>query len=156
MDVDRLLTEFADGPRQVREALARVAPERLEVRPRPRKWSAREIALHLCDTEISVAFRMKRALAEPGSAVLAFDQDRWVDTLAPYQDLTLALSAFAALRAEMAAILRGLPAEAWERVSVHPAAGAVRLDEWLARFVEHTQRHIGQILALAGDEPAAR
>ena len=155
MDVDRLIAEFADGPRQVREALGSVAPERLDVRPRPQKWSAREIALHLCDTEISVAFRMKRAIAEPGGAVLAFDQDCWANALGPYQDLNLALSAFAAVRTEMAAILGRLPAESWAHVSVHPEAGAVRLDEWLARFVEHTRRHIGQILALAEDGLAA-
>lgn len=150
-----LIAAFADGPRQLRAALRLVNQERLRVRPLPTKWSALEIALHVCDTEISVAFRLKRAIAEPGSPVPAFDQDRWVDALSQVQDLALALAAFTALREEMAALLRKLPAKAWANTSVHPEAGPVRLDDWLKRFVRHTESHISQILALSHGDPAA-
>ncbi len=149
-----LLAALAAGPGRVREALCLLPEERLPLRPRPGKWSAREIALHLCDTEVSVAFRCKRALAEPGSAVPAFAQDQWVDTLGPWQDLEAALAAFSALRAELVAILRRLPDEAWTRVSVHPEAGPVSVAEWVRRFVAHTDQHIAQIRALA-EPPAA-
>ena len=151
-----LITAFAEGPHKLRQALQEVPPARLEARPHPKKWSPREIALHLCDTEISVAFRWKRALAEPGGPVLAFDQDRWVDTLAPWQDLDAALGAFAALRAEMTALLSRLPEDAWERVYVHPASGAVSVAEGLRRCVGHTEGHIAQIRALAGGPPVSR
>ncbi len=149
-DLDRWLAEFADSPRLLRQALRRVPPERLDARPAPGKWSAREIALHLCDTEISVAFRLKRALAEPGGTMPAFDQERWVDALAAFEDLPHALRTFGALRGQMTALLRRLPPDAWGRASVHPDLGPVRLDDWLRRFVSHTAGHIAQIRSLSG------
>jgi hypothetical protein len=145
----QLIAEYADGPRRLRRAVEEVAPARLAVRPAPGKWSAREIALHLCDAELSTVFRMKRAVAEPGSPVPAFDQERWTDALGPSQDLALALAAFAAMREEMAATLRRLPEEAWARTAVHPEAGPVSLLDWLRRAVRHTESHLAQIRALA-------
>ena len=147
---ETVLAAYAAGADRLRQALDALPSDRLAVRPGPEKWSAREIALHLCDSEISMVFRMKRAIAEPGSPVPAFDQDRWVEALAAHQDLRLALAAFAALRAEMTAVLRGLPPDAWQRTVIHPQAGAVSLEDWLRRAVLHTQNHLAQIRACGG------
>lgn len=152
-----LIAAYARGPEALRLALSAVAPQRRAVRPAPSKWSVREIALHLCDSELSAVFRMKRAIAEPGRAVPAFDQDRWTAALAPLQDLDSALRAFAALRAEMVAILRQLPEAAWDQVAVHESAGPLTLAQYLERTVRHTDTHLAQIHALArrgGPEPA--
>jgi len=144
-----LLEAYARGPAELAAALASVPEGRRSVRPVPGRWSAREIALHLWHTELAMAFRMARAVAEPGTPVPAFDQDRWVERLGPAEDVDLALAAFAALRAALAAALRRLPPEAWSGTAVHPEAGAVTLAEWLERTVRHTAHHVAQIRALA-------
>lgn len=149
MSHDALIADFAAGPQRLRSALTAVPAAARAVRPGPDRWSALEIALHVCDTELSLQFRMKRAIAEPGAPVPGFDEKRWTEALAAGEDIELALGAFGALRAGMAALLRQLPAEAWERSSVHPEAGPVTLQGWLERAVRHTENHAAQIDALA-------
>jgi hypothetical protein len=142
-----LISAYARAPEVLRHALAALPPGRLDVRSAPGKWSPREIALHLCDAELASVFRLKRTIAEPGGTVPAFDQDRWTEALARVEDLEPALAAFAALRAEMAGVLRRLPADAWERTAVHPETGAHTLEDWLRGIVRHAENHIGQIRA---------
>ncbi len=142
-----LIRAYAGAPDSLRQALDALPQGRLDVRPAPGQWSPREIALHLCDAEVASVFRLKRTIAEPGGTVPAFDQDRWTEALARVEDLDPALAVFGALRAEMAGILRRLPADAWERTAVHPEAGAHTLEDWLRRIVRHAENHIGQIRA---------
>jgi len=145
-----LIAAYAAGPERLRAALAAVPEAAIPLRPGPDRWSAREIALHLCDAELATQFRMKRAVAEPGAPVPAWDEKRWTDALAEREDLGSALDAFTSLRAGMAALLHGLPEDAWVRTSVHESAGAVTLLQWLDRAVRHTENHAAQIDALAG------
>ncbi len=145
-----LLAEYADGPRRLREALQTLAPNRRDVRPGPGRWSAREVALHLCDSEVVTVFRMKRALGEPGAAVPAFNQDGWIQAAGAAADLELWLGAFAALRLAMADLVRHLPAEAWERSVAHEVAGPRTVRQLLEGAVAHTRHHLEQIRA-AGD-----
>ncbi len=144
-----LISAYAGGPERLKAALAAVPEAARPVRPGPGRWSAREIALHLCDAELSMQFRMKRAVAEPGAPVPAFDEKRWTEALGEREDLDLALGAFTSLRAAMTALLRRLPDETWTQTSVHESAGAVTLLEWLERAVRHTENHAAQIDALA-------
>ncbi|PWU01965.1 MAG: hypothetical protein C5B51_21780, partial [Terriglobia bacterium] len=40
----------------------------------PGKWSARQILCHLADSEITFAFRLRQAVAEPHHTIQPFDQ----------------------------------------------------------------------------------
>lgn len=47
----------------------------------PGKWSIKEIASHLADTELVYGFRYRRTIAEPGAQLGEFDQEIWAKEL---------------------------------------------------------------------------
>jgi uncharacterized damage-inducible protein DinB len=57
----------------------------------PGKWTIMQILHHLADAETVLCERIKRGIAEPGSLVFLFDQDKWNENL-HYNEIPLSLS----------------------------------------------------------------
>lgn len=60
-----------------RGALARFPRAMWHYRPAPDRWTIHEIVVHITDSEANSYIRCRRLLAEPGSAVLGYDEARW-------------------------------------------------------------------------------
>src|SRR5919107_264863 len=71
------LTLLAAAPATLAALLAAAPPALRARRPAPEKWSVQEIVAHLADDELVGAYRVRLILAAPGTAIQAFDQDRW-------------------------------------------------------------------------------
>ena len=71
---------LAAAPATLAALLAAVPPALCARRPAPGKWSIQEIVAHLADDELVGAYRIRLILAAPGTAIQAFDQDRWSET----------------------------------------------------------------------------
>ena len=140
---------FRRGPDILDEALAGVAENESKFVPAPGKWTIRQIARHLTDTEIVAGMRLRQIIAESRPLMALFDQDLWADHLS-YNDCNPFDSAakFRVLRADMSAILDSLPDAVFERVGLHPERGAGTLAEWVDRFGAHVEKHAGQIRAI--------
>ncbi len=75
-----------------------------------------------------------------------YDEGAWVNNLMYHaQDYNLALTLFTALRRSTAALLRLLPAEAWERTCVHPERGVMSLYDVFQLYLDHGNVHLSQI-----------
>ena len=124
----------------------RTAPARLAKRPAPDKWSPKEVIGHLSDCEWVFGVRYRKIAAEPGTPLPAFEQDAWAARLghakAPVKSL---LAAFAALRGANVALLRSLPAEAWEQAGQHPSYGALRLQDLILHIATHDAGHLSRL-----------
>ena len=144
------LSGLAATPRRLEKLAKAFTPKRASARPAPGKWSAKEVINHLGDGEIVYGFRYRKILAEPGSPLVAFDQERWADGVG-YGKLPLktSLESFAALRRQNLAILKLQPAEAWNRVGVHPEYGSLTLRQLVTHLVYHDRNHLSQIEGLA-------
>ena len=144
--MSEILKLFRRGPEILDEALRGVTEEESRLVPTPGKWTIRQIARHLTDTELVAGMRLRQMIAEERPLMATFDQDLWADRLA-YNDCDAFDSArkFRALREDMTAILEALPPEAFERVGLHPERGAGTLGEWVERFGIHVEKHAGQI-----------
>jgi uncharacterized damage-inducible protein DinB len=148
-----LLQAYGAGPAHLRAAVSGLSREDLQAHPRPGKWSIIEIARHLTDGEVVGAGRIRSAWAEPGSNFIGYNQDRWAIAL-EYQatdadglDATLAL--FEALRRATSAILQRASDDDWlHRWGMHPQHGPITLRNLLELYADHSERHVGQILAL--------
>jgi hypothetical protein len=141
-----LLLKYAKGPALLESALSCYPKESLEFQPAPGKWSIQTIAFHLAESEVHGYLRGRTIIAEPGGPVLAYDQDKWADTLdLSDQPLGEALELFRLLRELMARQLRALPQGAWERSMVHPERGPVSLERWLEIYVGHLDTHLAQM-----------
>ena len=106
-------------------------------------WSPRQLVQHLLETEIIFSTRMRAAIANPGSAILPFDQDLY-EAHVPNSQVPddLLLDALAALRSVNLAILRALPDETWEQTVQHPEAGPQTLERIASVFGNHVTDHL--------------
>ncbi len=115
-DVLAALERQAD---EVGAILRQITGERSLHRYQPGKWTMREVASHINDTERVFAFRafwFARALGEP---LPSFDQDVAVPNAgADEREWGSHIEEFAAVRAASVALFRHMPAEAWSRSGI--------------------------------------
>src|SRR5690349_21240275 len=85
------LTEYVKGhdPLELQQATAGKlaalisgkSKEQLTRKPAPGKWSVAEIAAHLADAEIAIAWRLRQILSKNDIPIQAYDQDAWASAL---------------------------------------------------------------------------
>ncbi len=124
-----LIQQYADGPARLRAALAKVPPQALKWRPAPKEWSAHEVICHCADSETNAYARIRFLVAEKSPSLQGYDQDNWAMVF----------------RATTAALIRGLPDEAWTRVGTHTESGRYGAEDWLATYADHLEIHSRQI-----------
>jgi hypothetical protein len=138
---------FRKGPDILEGAIAGVTGDESRFVPAPGKWSIREIARHVADTEIVAGMRLRQIIAEDRPLMAVFDQELWASNL-QYADCDPFDSAakFRLLREDMSSILAHLPKAAFDRVGLHPERGAATLLYWVESFGQHAEKHTAQIL----------
>jgi hypothetical protein len=143
------LHKFRAGPVALAEALHALTPEEASRVPALGKWSINQIVRHVADTELVVAVRLRRVVAEDRPTLAPFDQDLWASHLG-YENANAltSLAVFQAVRIDTTAMLEALPPEAFDRVSFHPERGQKTLLEWVALFGNHVYSHADQIRRL--------
>ena len=145
-DRKQLLASYASAPARLQKVLQSVPNQVWRYKPAPAEWSIHEIVLHLADAETNMYVRARCAIAEPGSRVMAFGQDRWAETLRyEAQDARLALELIRVIRELTSALLEGLPESVWANTIEHSEYGVMTLEQWLERAVKHANDHIQQI-----------
>jgi hypothetical protein len=109
-------------------------------------WSIHEIVVHITDSEVNSYVRARRAIAEPGSVVMGYDEMVWADKLAyQEQDPDIALELFRWLRLATYQIIRDLPAATWAQTIEHTENGTMTLDDWLRDYAAHVRDHLAQM-----------
>jgi len=151
-EITQLIRRYERGGELLNKSLKYVPKALLDVAPAPGKWSVRQITVHVCDTEFVMGHRIRLMIAEPGSIVLSFDQDRWVDSLASNRiPITTAVQAFAAMREFTSAVLRQAPLSVWENKVRHDTRGEISLRWYVEHAAEHVEKHVRQIEQIVGD-----
>ena len=141
-----VMSALVAAPRAIARALGRVPRRRLGRRPAHGEWSAPEVLGHLLDAEVTLGFRIRKLAAEPGAAVVAWDQDRWTDGLRHRRANPRTLvAAYGALRAANVDQVRRMSPAQRRAAGRHPEYGRLRVDELLSHWAEHDLNHIGQI-----------
>ena len=133
---------------QLADALDRYPEDMRDFKPGPDRWSIREIVVHIADSEANSYIRCRRAIAEPGAAVMAYDENQWATGLGYRdQDPRAALELFRHLRRMTYSLIKNLPDSAWSNTIEHPENGTMTLDDWLVVYANHVPEHIYQIQA---------
>src|SRR3954454_15454452 len=112
----KLIEQYEHGGDKLRQAVQGLTHDDMHAFPVPGTWSIQQIVLHLLDSDLVMADRMKRVIAEDDPALLAFDENKWAANLFyDFQPADDAVAAFALNRRLMAGTLRRLPDEAFAR-----------------------------------------
>ena len=143
---------FVRGPALVREALAGTGPATLNRRPPGEDWSMRDVVIHLADSELVGAVRIRLALAGDEPDLPVYDQEAWKRKLLyVFRDPEAALSAFQQTRYGTAELLRECSPEAWERTANHPQIGVVTVADLMVFGADHAEDHAAQLRAMRGE-----
>lgn len=135
---DRLLT-----------VLSAFSTESWHFKPAPGEFSIHEIIVHIADSEANSYVRCRRAIAEPGLGVMAYDPAVWAEALAyPEQSAQEALELFRLLRLRSFRLIQSLTEDTWGNTIEHPENGTMTLDDWLDVYERHIPEHIEQMQAV--------
>jgi hypothetical protein len=140
-----LIAAYETGFSQVEELVAGMGREELRFVPPLREaWSTNDFLLHFLDAEISVAFRIRSAIAEPGKAVPAWEEEAWHDSLHYEDEDGLACLALArGIRGYVATSLRSVVDADWSGFNIiHPVRGRLELDRLIELYVQHIAFHL--------------
>jgi len=151
---DTPYTKYLDGrdPLQVipesLETIARLigawTPDRFERSYAPGKWSARQVLVHLAQTELALGSRARMALSTPGYTAQPFDQEVWIrfDTALSGREAAEAFLATARMNRRFFEALS--PAERAVAFS-HPEYGQLTIDWVLYQMAVHQVNHLRQL-----------
>ncbi|MEE9235501.1 MAG: DinB family protein [Candidatus Acidoferrales bacterium] len=143
------LTMMATGPQKLARAVRGLTAAQLRRRPRPGKWSIREIVTHLADTELTYAYRLRAMLAEPGSTIVGYDQDRWNRVAGrARRPLGELLEQIRVVRHANLRLLRSVPRPWWSRYGMHTERGRETVSRMVWLLAGHDVNHRRQIQAL--------
>jgi hypothetical protein len=132
----------AETAKRLAALITGVSTGTLRKRPAREKWSASEILAHFADAEIVIGFRIRLILGCPGTAVVAYDQDRWVvsghyDKRSPRKSL----EEFRVLRGGNLAPLESLKPEQWNHCGIHSARGQESIEHIVRMCAGHDINH---------------
>ena len=119
-------------------------------KPKKDGWNARQVIHHLADSESQSCARLKRLIAEPGTIIQGYDENKWAQnpTLG-YLVLPIesSLALFKASRAACLEIIKRLEVEDLSKSGTHTESGAYDLRRWFKSYINHPKDHANQLLA---------
>lgn len=151
LTIEQTLTLLAAAPPRIIALTADLTPARLRTSPDPEalEWSAVDVIAHLRACADMWGGCIATILAEDMPTSRAVNPTTWIKQT-NYRDLEFhpSLDAFATQRAELLAVLRPLPSEAWSRAATMNGGGKPRVRTVLSftqRLAIHERPHIKQI-----------
>ncbi len=133
-------------------ALERYPRDMWQYRSPVEAWTIHEIVIHIADSEANSFIRLRRLIAEPGQAVMAYDENAWAERLAYHsQSPDDALQLFRWLRHNSYLLVQSLPEATWAHTSMHPENGLMTMDDWLAVYARHISDHVAQVDRILAD-----
>jgi hypothetical protein len=114
----------------------------------PGKWSARQIFIHLAQTEMALGNRARMALVVPAYAAQSFDQDQWIARESHLSGPD-AVEAFLAM-ARMNLVLFDSLSPADRGIALtHPEYGSLTVDWVIHQMAGHHRHHLAQLDTIA-------
>lgn len=107
-------------------------------------WSITDFLVHFLDADISLSYRIRTAVAEPGNPITLWEEEAWQKNLAySSADPRACLSLAKGLRSVVAASLRSKLDDDWSGFFIqHPSKGRVQLEDLLGLAAGHVAFHI--------------
>jgi hypothetical protein len=109
-------------------------------------WTPHEVAAHLADIEVGLAWRIRQVLAEENPSLQPIDQEVWANSLFyDSRELATSLATYAANRQSNLELLRAAGEGGLERGFRHPEFGERPLRLLIEHIADHDIAHLRQI-----------
>jgi DinB superfamily len=141
------LKALSETPRRIKTLTARWPGRTWNKSYAPGKWSARQILVHLAQTELALTTRVRYGASQVGYIAQAFDQDAWLSL--DHADGPTALDTYMALRRFNLAMFKGLTPKMRAQPFTHPEYGALTPQWVMAQLAGHELHHLNQLKQIA-------
>ena len=141
------LRALADTAERIRALTAAWKPADFERSYATGKWSARQVLIHLAQSELALGTRVRMALTVPGYTAQPFDQDRWM-THESALGAREALEAFSAMATMNRLLFTSLSPADRAIPLAHPEYGALTVDWIIHHIAGHQIHHVKQLEAI--------
>jgi len=137
---------FKGGVTRLDKALGGFPRKMWTFKPRRSNWSIHEILWHLADAETYTYIRLRYCVAEPGTPVSSWDQEKWASR-SDYQrhDAQQALGIIRVMRDANFGMVKDLSPKTWKQGVRHAEFGIPTLEWWVGHIAWHMDHHIGQM-----------
>ena len=143
--VDKL-NLYEKGFLELKTALDSVSEDILTFTPSPEHWPAKQIAIHLTDTEGIYFIRFRRAISESGAELLGFKNDDWAKDLNySEQDLKFTMQVLDIMRQSNFRILKNMPKNFWSDKKYKSNNELFPMEKLLERNLNHFYGHLDVI-----------
>jgi hypothetical protein len=144
---NKLIESYGNAYQLLIDALKEFPREMWTWKPSDKDWSIHEILVHITDSEANSFIRCRRFIAEPGSGVYGYDQDKWAIKLDYHgQSIEDNLELFKWLRKMSYDLVKKVDDNTWTTATVHHSeSGLVTFEQWLKTYEEHIPVHIAQM-----------
>jgi hypothetical protein len=143
------LKVYIQTPKTIKRLTKGLTEAQLHVTTKERKWSIAQIVHHMSDAEFVAGYRYRMALADSGTKIQAFDEQKWernlkYDTSNTKEKIAL----FITLREDHIAMLKKLSKSEWSRYGMHQERGKETIERMLQMIAGHDINHVRQIATL--------
>ena len=137
-----------ETPHRIHALTSGWTPAQFERSYAPGKWSARQILIHLAQTELALGTRARMALTTPSYAAQAFNQDQWMthETALTGKD---AVDALVAMSVMNRVFFESLSEASRATPFAHPEYGALTVDWLIHQMAGHHIHHLKQLEVIA-------
>lgn len=142
----RKFSVFANGAARLDKALRKFPKKMWGFTADPKNWNIIQVLWHLTDQEANLYVRFRRAAAEPGQPISAYDQEKW-DAKLFYKkaDPEQARILLKLLRQANTDLLKRMPSSAWKNKVKHPEWGSLSVEFLVGLNVWHLDGHLAQM-----------
>jgi hypothetical protein len=120
------------------------SPAQFERTYAPGKWTARQILIHLAQTELALGNRARMALTVPSYIAQPFEQDAWV-AREPGTSGPDAVAVYHALRQMNVVLFSALSPGERATPFTHPEYGALTVDWLIHQMAGHDHNHLAHL-----------
>jgi uncharacterized damage-inducible protein DinB len=138
------LRAIRDSGDRIRQLTNRWSADAFERSYAPGKWTARQILIHLAQTELALGNRARMALTTPNYGAQKFDQDQWVEREGTL-DARTAVDALVALMTMNRRLFESLSDADRAIPLTHPEYGALTVDWIICLLAGHQIHHLAQL-----------
>ena len=144
---NQLIESYGNAYNVLVDSLKEFPREMWQWKPAPEKWSIHEVIVHIADSEANSFVRCRRFMAEPGSGVYGYDENKWAKNLDYHnQSIEDSLQLFKLLRKMTYDLIKTVDDKTWQTATVvHSESGIMKFETWLKIYEEHIPVHIRQM-----------
>ncbi|CAB4338851.1 unannotated protein [freshwater metagenome] len=149
MDLQQVAKDYEAATKSFLDAVASFPKADLD-KAKKDGWNARQIIHHLADSESQSCARLRRLIAEPGTTIQGYDENKWAGSdVLGYKELPIesSLALFKASRDASLTIIKRLTPDLLNNTGTHTESGEYTVKKWLDGYTRHPKDHAEQLLA---------